>query len=231
MKRFLVITIALIIIIGGTGCMFKYPAENINDLAIEYMENKYGEKFEYFAPYGDSITGTHQLLVTCDSYPEQGILVRIENYRKKEERVFRDNYLAVKYKGDTTEFIKRCAEEVFTEANIYYDVSNQVLSADLPANASFEEYVSDASLLLQMVIEVESGHYSSERQIDTLAELVSASVSRFNIPVIVVEDEEFGQFSKKELGKKIAYGHYARCAEITKLSDEIIIRWLEESGL
>lgn len=227
MKKLAVILIIIVTVIGGTGCMFNYPAESINDLALKYMENKYGEKFKYYAPYGDSLTGTHQLLVTCESFPDQGILVSIENYRHEEERVFHDNYLAVKYKDETREFIEKCACESFEEAIVFYDVLYMVQSDDLSPDASFEEYLADTSMRIQTVIEVKSSVYESDAQVEALAESIAVYGSYFNVSVIVLDDSEYGKDDRKELGIRMAYGKFVRCAKIVKSSDETKIKWLE----
>jgi len=115
MKRIIIVAIlCAALLLGGSGCIQNGTTQNINVVALAYMEKKYRENFEYAFPYGDSMTGTHQLLVTCASFPEQNILVRIENYRR-EDKVFLDNYVAVKYREETIGFLQDCANQVFGE--------------------------------------------------------------------------------------------------------------------
>ncbi|MDE5590689.1 MAG: hypothetical protein K2J60_16375 [Acetatifactor sp.] len=148
---FTVMILFVVLSLGGTGCTQKEPRQNSNDAALQYMEQKYGEKFEYVAPWGDSMTGNHELLVSCESLTGKDILVKISNY-KSENRVFQDNYLAVKYCEETVGFLSQCANEVFGDSKIDYNVAKHALSPELPADASFEEYFADEGALYQPVL-------------------------------------------------------------------------------
>lgn len=207
--------------------MQRYPKDNINEVALEYMQQKYGEEFEYYAPFGDSMTGTHQLLVKCDSFPDQSILVSIKNYRK-DDRVFLDNYLAVKYHDDTERLLKEWAEQVFTEANVFFDVTDQPLPAELPVNATLEEFLSDTTVPLTFLVEVDKDHFTSKDQIRQLIELISEYESRYYLSVLVVENDEFGAENSQVLDDKMYRGDYIHCAKVSKVTDEVRIRWLEE---
>ena len=139
MKRILLsaIMIATILIVC-TGCDIfdNEPKVNVNELALEYMEQKYGEKFEYSAPVGASYTGTRSFLATCESFGDKKILVQIENYKDRENRVIRDNYIAVKYEDKVREFFKQISDEEFGASEIFYNASGRVLSSELSSSAS-----------------------------------------------------------------------------------------------
>lgn len=59
--------------------------KDINSLAIDYMEDKYGEQFIYVEAYGDSMDGTRSFFVVSESFPDEKILVEIEDYTQKIE--------------------------------------------------------------------------------------------------------------------------------------------------
>jgi hypothetical protein len=109
MKRSLIPVILIAaFLLGEAGCMSDNSSQNsgqINDIALAHMEQKYGEKSEYAAPWGDSMSETREFIARCDSLQDQDILVQIENYRQK-EKIFRDNYLAVKYRENTITFFR-----------------------------------------------------------------------------------------------------------------------------
>ena len=90
MKKIMIAMLCIIaIIMGGTGCMLNYlfnqsKTRNANELALSYMEKKYGEPFVCAAPYGNSLSGTKEILVTCDSLADQKVLVQVENYKSNE---------------------------------------------------------------------------------------------------------------------------------------------------
>jgi hypothetical protein len=202
-------------------------AQNVNDTALAYMERKYGEKFEYVAPYGDSMTGTHQLLVQCASFPDQPILVRVENY-KKSNRVFLDNYVAVKYQEHSVSLIVDCAKQVFGETNVFYTVDKQALSPDLSAEASFDEYLADTRVPLNIMIEAKASKFSSKEQAQELTGLLASHGCDFYLSLVFVQDNDFGATDNKALESKMANGNYAHCAKVTSISGETNIRWLEE---
>jgi hypothetical protein len=202
--------------------------QNINDVALSYMEQKYNEKFEYSAPYGNSMTGTHQLLVQCAGYPGENILVRIENYKHEEERVFLDNYLAVKYRKDTTAFLLSCANQVFGESTVFYDVANQGLSPDLPVSATLNEFLADTRVPLNIMIEVKVSNFTSESQAQLVAERIAAYGTYYYLSIVILDDSVYGTHNNKTLEARMATDDFIYCAKITRLDDEIQIRWLEK---
>jgi len=207
--------------------MQKSEAKNINAVALEYMEEKYGEKFEYAAPFGNSMTGTHELMVKCAGFPSESILVRIENY-KRDNKSFLDNYLAVKYKEETIAFLKSCAVQVFGEGNIIYEVNTLALSPDLGINATFEEYLADTYVPLHILVEVKESNYSSKEQAQQYAELVAANGSEFYLTILFVHDSDYGLVDREAFNRQITSKNYAYCAKATRFSGKIELWWLEE---
>lgn len=199
--------------------------QNVNSAALEYMEQKYGEKFEYAGPWGDSLSGTHELFVKCASLPEQKILVQVENY-KQADKVFRDNYLAVKYQPETMEFIDDCAIKVFGQATIFYDVADDGLSPDLPANALFEEFLADAGVPLVIMVEAKTSNFSVDEQAEDLAKLIAANGTSFYLSVVIVDDSAYGTYDRKALNEQIALRQFVRCAKITSIGGIIQTEWL-----
>jgi hypothetical protein len=191
------------------------------------MEQKYGEKFEYVAPWGNSMTGTHELLVGCDSFPGRDILVQIENYRQ-EDKIFSDNYLAVKYYGDTVDFFENCASRVFGEAKVFYDVSKQGLSPDLPANATFREYLADTNGFMSLYIAVRESSFLSKEQVrevtDTL--LADCKAGYLGLILVGVGDSEYETLDDAWLREQIVSRDFAYCARITRENGSVRTEWL-----
>jgi hypothetical protein len=201
-------------------------SKNMNELAVEYMEQKYGEKFESFARPGGRLSNTHDLFVRCESLPNQDISVQIENFRR-EDRVFRDNYLAVKYYDDTLEFLSGCAKQAFGEAIVFYDVSNQTLSSELGADATFEEYLADTRVPIHILLEVKTSDFVSEDQTTQLAKLVSVNGTEYYLSVVFVDDDKYGIYDEDTLRKQMVLGDYTR-VQITRFDGEIEIIWKEK---
>lgn len=229
MKKVIVSAIMIaVILLGGCDSMKIGRRMNINDEAIAYMEQKYGEKFEYSAPFGNSMSGTHQLLVKCASFPNQNIVVSIENYRTK-DRVFLDNYLAVKFHTEYTELFQSYASEVFGEAGeatVFCRINTMTLSPELLANATIYEYLADTSAPLVLTVKVKESDFISEEQAKRFAELIAANGSYFSISFIVVDDSEYETFDIEALYELVGLKKYIRYAIITRLdSNGIRTEW------
>jgi hypothetical protein len=219
-----------VLLLGGYGCMQNdpvrnEPARNINDAALSYMEQKYGEEFEYAAPWGNSMSGTHELIVSCASLPGQEIVVQIENY-KRDDKVFRDNYLAVKYRQQTADFVNDCAVEVFGRATIFYEAANDGLSSSLPADASFDEFLADTRVPLGVMIEVKASDLSSREQAEKVAKLIAERSAGFYLTLVAVDDDVYGALDRKSLNERIPSRQFVECASITWLDGELRTEWL-----
>ena len=202
-------------------------SKNINDLAIEYMEQKYAEKFEYSKPYGNSMAGTREFFITCASLQNQQILVQIENCFK-DNKIFRDNYSAVKYKNECIEFLQKCAADIFGNATIFYEVANNGLSSELPANATFNEFLADTRVPLIVMIEVSESSFTNEEQVSKVGELIAVNGTDFILSVVVVEDDKYGSFNHETLNNQISLNLFVKCVQLTKIDDNVQIDWLRE---
>lgn len=237
MKRIIISVVLLaVILLGGSGCMQNNPVDNnptqnnqqnINDAALAYMEQKYSEKFEYVAPWGNSMSGTHELIASCASLPGQEIFVQIENY-KQDDKVFRDNFLAVKYSQQVIDFICDCVDMEYGVTNVFYLASAKGLSSELPSNASFEEYLADPRAQLSFTIEAKASSFVSENQAQGVADLIAASGMKFLLRIVFVNDDEYGTFTMSSLGDQIVLNKYVYCVRITNLDGDIQIEWLRK---
>lgn len=207
---------------GVGGCMSK---KDINETALEQMERKYKEKFTYEGPYGDSMSGTRKLLASCASL-DGLVLIEVENYRN-ESVVYRDNYLAVRYQEETEAFLRQCAEEEFSAVKISYKVRQIVLSKDLAADATFEEYLAEGGVPLSFYIGVKSSDYTSEEQVQRLIEHIGASGAEFYMSFLVLEDDAFNALDALDLEQIQCKKDYVRCAAINELGGSVQIKWLE----
>ena len=235
MKRIIIMAVLLVVLsLGETGCIQKESAQenrgrNSNDAALEYMEQKYGEKFEYEAPWGDSMTGDHELIVTCESLAGKDIIVKISDYRS-EDRVFQDNYLAVKYYEETIGFLSQCANEVFGDSKVYYDVARRALSPELPADASFEEYFADEKGDISAYIAVKASSFTTKEQAENVMDpiLSACGAGYIGILLVVVDDAEYEFLEEDTLTKKIIRSQFVHCARLTKQGSDVQLEWLEE---
>lgn len=202
---------------------------NINDMALEYMEEKYGEKFEYVCPWGNSMSGNHELMVRCDSLGEQNILVKIENFRSA-QRVFKDNYLAVKYKEETINFSKGCADRVFGSSRVFYRVEELARSEELNADADFEEFFASEEGSICITIAVKNSSFISNEQImDVIDPIkIACGAEYLGIIVIIVDDDELMLLDQDSIGDKIVSRQFMHCERWTRENGVETVEWLEE---
>ena len=223
------------LMIGGFGCMginlfgsndTKEPKLSVNKVALLHMEEKYGEPFEFVRVWGDSMSGTRQFMAKCDSLPGEEILVQIENYRD-ENKIYRDNYLAVKYREETIAFIRDCAMKEFDDVNIYYEAAPDGQSPELTAATSFEGFMSDTRVPINIMLEVKDRSFSSKAQAEKVAGLIAESVACYYLTIAVVENSLFGTFDNDALEDELVFGRFVYCAKITRLDGNIKVKWLE----
>lgn len=215
-----------LLLLGVSGCM-KTGKKNINVLALEYMEEKYGEPFSYESPYGDSITGTHKLLVSCASLPEEHILVEIENFRH-DDRIFRDNLLAVKYKDETMRFLEDRVAEQFGEGVVFYEPTKVGLSEDLMPDAAFESFLADPKGFFMIGVEVRASSFDSKEKAECLAQSLCDAGMQFRLMLLSVSDEEYGTLSSDEFFDRRAMKEFVTCVEFTNLNGEFHTNWVEK---
>jgi hypothetical protein len=200
------------ILVGGTGCMLNRimnagNTQQINQQAISLLEQKYAEVFTYAAPCGNSMTGTREFFVTCDSFPGQRILVQIENSREN-NRVVRDNYLAVKYREETVAFVKACMGAACPDVNVYYEVPLDGMSEELGAATTFEEFLADDQAQMVVMVELKNGSCAGKLAIEESIRKINETCKNMVLTIVVVEDEVFGTLDRDGLNHRIAKKDY-----------------------
>lgn len=209
-KKNIIITVMMAaIMLGGVGCtmnnLFLTKGQLATKQGLKYLQEKYGEEFTYAAPYGDSMSGTKEFLTTCASLPGGKILVQIENFRS-DNPIYRDNYLAVKYQEQTIDMLKKCAASQNANANIYYEARKNGQSENLPATATFEEFLLDGRSEAIAVVEIKASEYINRTQIEQICNSCAENNSNMYLLVIVVPDDLFGTMSRKEINSFVSTG-------------------------
>ena len=198
-KKIILAVIVAAMILGGTGCMFKTHKENtpsVNQLALGYLEEKYGEPFTYAAPWGSSYSGTRAFLVTCESLPGLSVLVQVENYNS-ENPVYSDNFLAVKFEAQTREFFREHSEGIFGQVNVFYEASKFSLTGAGEGNLDFPAFQARENNEIDVLVEVKAPITAS--QLQTLAESIAPFRGNVTVTVIAVDDATFGTLTRKDL--------------------------------
>lgn len=226
-----------LLVVMASGCtgeqrgteMETSGSVNINDQALSYMEEKYGEPFAYVRPAGDSMSGAHQLMVSCESLPGREIQVEIADFRS-DNPAFMDNYLAIKYEADTRAFLQDCAESAFGNAETFYSAADGGQSSVLSGDADFVTYLADQRISLNATVEVNGSGTDTatlEAKSIQLGQQAAAYGSRIYLTVIAVSGEEFGLLNMGELNQKVTQNDFIYCSRVSNFYGEIAV---EQAG-
>jgi len=123
--------------------------------ALAHMEEKYGEKFEYVRPHGSSYNtpGHRQIKVSCESFPDEEILVVISGKGKNAE--YSDNYMKYYFRPQTIELISEVASKYFDEFTVTVSIAAIVNADDITSATSFDEYIHHKNSIVSSKIEID----------------------------------------------------------------------------
>lgn len=198
--------------------------QNSNDMALEYMKERYGETFEYHQPWGMSYSGTHEVLVKSDKYPDQTIIVQIEDFRQDYKR-FYDNYLLVKYYEDSVNYFRECALTEFKDVKVHYEVAKFGLSENTPIDSTFEEVLANKDTVMIVMLEVKESDFQSETQAENVANLILELGTEYYLTLVVVKDEVYGTSIRDTLNDVLGDGTYVKMLKAQHYEGETQLRW------
>lgn len=209
--------------------MFNKSSQNVNDLALKHLERKYGEKFEYKQPCGNSMTGTRNFIASCS---HGHVLVQIDNFKDKEARVFRDNHIALKYEEKTLNFIKNIVDKEFTDSKVLYSAAEKALSADLPGDATFEQFLADPEGRISVVIVIKKSDFSNNDQLKEVikAILMPCAANEISLRIYVVEESEFDSYDRDTHEKIVLGDKYTKHANLIRENGETDLRIYSRGG-
>lgn len=229
MKKRPILITALALTLFASGCVkFNNDSndnnekKDVNEIAIERVEEKYNDSCEYSSPTGDSLTGTRAFLVRCNNL-SGAVYVEIENYRES-NKIYRDNYIAVKYAQETSDFLLREAKKEFSDARVFYTVKRSGLSPDISANATFNELLSDPEFTLNATIEVK-GDDNYKTLAENMAKSIAATGLNYRIVLAVMDNQEFGIYDADEIGDKLVLNETKAGARLTNINNELKVDW------
>ena len=228
MKKIMIAALLIVaILVGGTGCM-KQNNESFRELALCYMEEKYGEPFVFVSSWGSSYAnkGIQEIVVHCESQSED-ILVR--GVKEGDAYTFSDSYLAVKYKEQMASAVKALSDEFFGESKVFYTVMKQALSPDLPANATFDEYSTDPGSGIVVYVAVPRRAFSGD-QVQAFAEMFRKTGMTASVQLLVTDDDTYSGLDMEKFNTCITKSKYDYCAIIHISSTKIKI-YPGEDGL
>lgn len=144
--------LAAIVLIGGCRKLF-ISSEDCIDKALEQLEKKYGEAFEYvgsdYVNIDSSTINTVNFLASCASIPGKEIAVAINIY----DLTVEDNYMNYYYIPQTAEYIESIASMYFDDSTAVIKYTHVPASEDIsPDTMDFEEFISGDNAVLGHVL-------------------------------------------------------------------------------
>ena len=192
MRRLPLALMVILLLSILSGCKDGYEQQMVYD----YLEDKYGETFEYSSPWGNSLYGDHELFVTCDSL-DSSVYVLVKDYRET-TRTFHDNYVAVMYEEQTEQFMRDCIGEFFSDFHLYYDTPFEPCADDLNKQSTFEEYISDQTYVMHISVAVPIDSVENREQILKMAEKLGSYGTRFRLMFSAQEIADYSSVTGDE---------------------------------
>jgi len=173
---------------------------DVEKFTVDYLEEKYGEKFTVSTTYGGGCCGSYdyEMYVSCDSLPGKEIHVYADNL-KESDQVISDNYLMYKHEDEILEYIKKQVAKEFEHTVIYWHIVDMTLAPALPADATLEQILKDPGANLNVKIDVLEGELTDMEQVQRAMEDIKANVADYEFLFVSVEKENFGKLRPGEL--------------------------------
>jgi len=139
MLAFLATATLLITALSGCGNS-KRPKNAVKEM-IKYLSAKYGDSFEYYAPFGGTPSSTTtQALFSCEGLP--GAQIWAMCYMEEGEYKFRDDYLWHKYEPQTRALFEEIANAAFgCETTVDYSIGTKCYNEAFTGETTFEEFI------------------------------------------------------------------------------------------
>jgi hypothetical protein len=162
--------IILIIMIGVCGCMknntnqgggAKVSELSVREQVMEYINSRYDDHFTFYGREpGMYRMNDIKILGESEKYPGEYITVLYSKSSEDGTVFLNDNYLYFKYREQTIEFLEGVLREFFNyDLKFFYDmVSAGVNLLELPADATFEEYISNKASRLRFTAVIAPGY-------------------------------------------------------------------------
>ena len=193
-RMFALLLLTTILSLGVCGCMSVGKKESFSvDACIEYMNQKYGTKFEYIEPIDNHqpTASSMKIYVSHVDYPDSRILVTA--MRKDEGFRYLDNFVAIKYAEETCRTLQEAASAVYGECRVAYDTNHlDVLTEDYDASTSFADYAKriDADINAMLLIAPSQSPDQKEEKMNALAEQLKAKQIVARLKIYYVSNQE-----------------------------------------
>lgn len=147
----------LLLLAAAAGMLFmgmteyKMKKENKKGKMLAYMQQKYGENFDFVESYAGQAGKEYTMILAASrSHPKRRALVRLSE--RGGRRYFEDNYLSYLLKEELEVKIGSLAKECFGECKVYYKIPGFVFPAWFKADMKADEFLKNIYAMPQFYI-------------------------------------------------------------------------------
>jgi len=196
MKKIIGLISLILVFSCITGCVFNKRSPR--DEIIEYMQEKYDEKFTYIDSFGGNNSNVNILL---SSEKLSGYKITASRHIDENgTKYYSDNYIHYKYEEQTRTHLYNIMKEVFnSEIFITYGVGTLGTRNDFTSKTTYNDFIKskDSNILFNVV--VNSNYIIDEVELlNKLKEKInSANISFINFSIyFATSEEDFKEFTE-----------------------------------
>lgn len=213
-----------------TGCKSaKEDRSESQELALQTMEQRYGEKFTYVtdasssAPcYSVELCYPYHFYVTPKNEKSplynQNIYVIVNNKNDKKE-VY-ENYVALKYQKGVEDVFRSMVQKYFKEFHLTYDAMDYGDDTNhFTKDTTLEEYLMDGEKrYMRVFLEVRESEFQKEVVSQLLNQMTSMMRESY-IFLVVSKDEYFGTSTEEELTEQASRNDFSKITTYAKIEN------------
>ena len=191
MKRISILFIIIALMIGVSGCMnnsFDVKNTSSNEL-VDYMNEKYDDKFSYKAPFGGGAGATtKQIIVTSKKYPDYDIWVE---YSYSEDQYY-DNYTDYKFKEDYEHYLEDEIKETLScQAIVRREIATSGSYMEFDKSISFKEYMNTKGQVSDFTAVIKNANISDKEKLEQkLSSIFDKHISGFYGNIFFINNNE-----------------------------------------
>lgn len=135
--KFILLALIITLVLGVCGCMKNNSADKI----VQYMNDKYDDKFEYCEPFGGGASSkpiAKEILLSSEKYPGKKIWASYNSQTKE----YRDNYTEHRYEEQFEQYLTDLLSSALDSKVIALrDIASRGCYVVFDADTTFEQYI------------------------------------------------------------------------------------------
>lgn len=209
-KRFLILSLTIIITIGLSGCMAKKPNDNsltdnaVRDEMMQFIKNKYKEDFTFVSINTEVWSATYtEMLVEPGAFPGE----RIPVHKNRETGEMTDGYLPLKINSDLEQIIAPIASQIYGECKVFNKAQTIALPTSYSANMTADEYLGFQAERTNASVFVIGNTADKENDLENFRKELHDKGYYLSFSILYMEQAEFLSVSKENYTGVLANGN------------------------